>query len=505
MGRFFPAAALTSASVFCASAAVADVTAQDIWADLRSYLETTGYTVETTAEERSGDTLTVSGLKAFFVIEDGDGDGDGRVEIALDEIRFRELSNGSVEIGLSDTHTLSITGGEAGENLNLVLTSAQTGLSIIAGGSADETSYDIVASELSMETTTFEVDGEPIDGAIAVDLSSYTAGYTLSGTDVITIRGEGRIDGVEITAKVNEPDEDVVLDISSQIRGLSVTLDTTVPQSYDPTTMTSILADGFGGTGDYMMSSLAFDLSGQIDGEAFEVAATTGPADFSLSLTESGFAFAEHARDINIAVSASSMPLPTLVLSAAEYGLDLLLPVAASPEAQEYKFGIRLVDLALPDEVWRMTDPSSALPHAPLTFVLETSGAARLMGDPFDPEAMSGGDVPAEIDSLSLDDLNIVALGTELTGSGAFTFDNTDTASFDGIPRPEGQLNLRLTGANALLDTLVSMGLLPEDQAMGARMMMGLFTVVGPGEDELTSTIEINAEGQVLANGQRLR
>jgi len=50
----------------------------------------------------------------------------------------------------------------------------------------------------------------------------------------------------------------------------------------------------------------------------------------------------------------------------------------------------------------------------------------------------------------------------------------------------------------------MSMGILPEEQAMGARMMLGLFATP-TGDDELSSKIEVNAEGQVLANGQRLR
>jgi hypothetical protein len=54
------------------------------------------------------------------------------------------------------------------------------------------------------------------------------------------------------------------------------------------------------------------------------------------------------------------------------------------------------------------------------------------------------------------------------------------------------------------MDNLVAMGLLPEEQVMGARMMLGLFTVP-TGDDQLTTTIEVNAEGQILANGQRLQ
>ncbi|MEO1365292.1 MAG: DUF2125 domain-containing protein, partial [Pseudomonadota bacterium] len=97
------------------------------------------------------------------------------------------------------------------------------------------------------------------------------------------------------------------------------------------------------------------------------------------------------------------------------------------------------------------------------------------------------------------------ALGAKLTGAGDFTFDNSDLVTFDGLPRPKGAVDLSLVGGNGLLDKLVAMGLVPEDQAMGARMMMGLFAVPGEAEDTLTSKIEVNDEGHVLANGQRLR
>ena len=50
-----------------------------------------------------------------------------------------------------------------------------------------------------------------------------------------------------------------------------------------------------------------------------------------------------------------------------------------------------------------------------------------------------------------------------------------------------------------------AMGLLPEEQAMGARMMMGLFAVPGDQPDSLKSKVEFTQDGQVLANGQRLK
>lgn len=65
-------------------------------------------------------------------------------------------------------------------------------------------------------------------------------------------------------------------------------------------------------------------------------------------------------------------------------------------------------------------------------------------------------------------------------------------------------MTVNVKGANALIDKLIAMGLLPEDQAMMGRMMMGMFATP-TGDDELTSKIEVNDEGHLIANGQRLQ
>ena len=40
---------------------------------------------------------------------------------------------------------------------------------------------------------------------------------------------------------------------------------------------------------------------------------------------------------------------------------------------------------------------------------------------------------------------------------------------------------------------------------MGMRMMMGLFARPADGEDTMTSTIEVNSDGTVFANGQQVQ
>ena len=84
------------------------------------------------------------------------------------------------------------------------------------------------------------------------------------------------------------------------------------------------------------------------------------------------------------------------------------------------------------------------------------------------------------------------------------TFDWTDFTTIPGIARPEGKVTVNLNGANALMDNLVAMGLIPEGDLMMPRMMMGMFATP-VGDDMLETVLEVNDQGHVLANGQRLQ
>ena len=107
--------------------------------------------------------------------------------------------------------------------------------------------------------------------------------------------------------------------------------------------------------------------------------------------------------------------------------------------------------------------------------------------------------------SLEIKHVELDAVGAHLSGVGFFRFDNSDLTTFEGFPRPEGNIDFTLVGANSLIEKLVSAGLLPKNQAMGARMMLGLITVPGNGEDTLKSQIVVTSKGHIVANGQRLR
>ncbi|CAN0590927.1 unnamed protein product, partial [Ectocarpus sp. 12 AP-2014] len=200
---------------------------------------------------------------------------------------------------------------------------------------------------------------------------------------------------------------------------------------------------------------------------------------------KSGLAYGGTNKDLTVTFGGAMIPFPPMTLSMAESSGRFAMPVVPSDEdAQGFAMSFSMVDLVLDPFLWTMLDPGGALPQDPATVVLDLEGEGLLTQDIFDPafaEQIAG--APGQLNAITLNELRLNIAGAELTGV----------------------VNMMLTGGNGLLDTLVGMGLVPEEQAMGARMMMGLFARPGTGEDTLVSTIEMKEDGSVLANGQRIR
>ena len=87
-------------------------------------------------------------------------------------------------------------------------------------------------------------------------------------------------------------------------------------------------------------------------------------------------------------------------------------------------------------------------------------------------------------------------MGAELAANGQFTIADS---------YPIGELNVTITNGSELINRLVAAGIMPDKLATAARATLGLLTKQSEAENTLTSRIEFNDQGQVIANGQRLR
>lgn len=489
----------TSVLALFAGPAFADLTAPEVWADWKSLMESYGAQVTTAGEDQSGGTLTVSRLEAAFAVE------GGSMALELGDITFAEQGDGSVVVTMEDTLPFAMDvvdpDGKAGR---IGFTMRQPGGRIVASGDAANLRYDFDYPTMTISDFTIEGDEVPEDVPVvfAMALSDMTGFITLTGDSPRSYESESSVATLTMDMDIDDPEEGTgkiaiaMADIVQTVKGTLADIEMDMSAA-------ELAQAGLSqaGTGSYGPSTLNFAFDGP-DG-AFEMAAAAEGGTLDMTFGEDGMNYGGVTNGITMTVGGSDIPFPPLTFTMDKSEGRIRMPMVPNPDAeQDIGLVMTLEGLQIDNALWNMFDPAEQLPRDPATLVLDLGGSVILTEDFTSPEYAETMNAapPGTIESLDINALQLKLAGAELTGDGEFTFNNEM-----GMPMPAGTANLMLTGGNTLLDTLVGMGLVPEDQAMGARMMLGLFARPGDGPDTLVSTIEVNEDGSVLANGQRIK
>lgn len=498
----------TAVAIFLSgSIAAADVTAEQVWTDFRTYLESMGYTVDGT-ESSAGGSVTISGVTLTM----DNPDESGSTQMQMDSIAFTETGDGRVSISLPAsmpiTFTSTPTSDDMGEDVEGAITYTQSGFDMVVSGDPDNLVYDYSAATMAFTLDRLLVDGEAVQiNAARMELADMVGNSTTSGSTLRAIEQTMTVASMSYTLDMTNPDDGTGrIVVTGGLGDLAFEGTIALPEGVDTTDMAAAMRAGFALDGGYTYRNGTSDFTFSDEGQTVEGNTKSDSGSLKIRMQDTAMAYTGEATGVALNYAGTDVPLPVSV-SMGTMGFNMLFPVAETPEPTDFALGLTLADIEISDAIWGLIDPAGQLQRDPATLKLDITGQGRLTQDMTDQQAMmdNAGTPPGELNALTVNDLRLAVAGAELEGNGAFTFDNTDLSTFPGMPKPTGALDLELTGGNQLLDTLVAMGILPQEQAMGARMMLGLFARPGSGPDSLTSRIEINDEGQVLANGQRLR
>ncbi len=494
-----------AAALFCVGSAQADVTAQDVWGDWQAYMTGVGYTM-TATESRSGDTLTIQDIVMTAPeLEDGSS-----MVMRFGGIAFRENGDGSVNVLYPERTPLKIEVEDASDgDLDIDMEVRTSGMNMVVTGVPTDMTNTYAAETLEMVLTGLTVDGEDMD---LEDVTGRLMLSDLSGTTQSTVGGKRVYDQKMLAAKTSyeiqfaDAADTGTLAFNGDLDDLTFEGNSALPLAVvQASDFSALLTAGMTADGRFLYSGGSSSLRILKDGKTRDLETSSEGGTLNVGMTAEGLEYSGTQESLKVLIADSELPLP-LNFDMVKAAFNLAMPVQKSEDAQDFALGFAFNDFSMSEALWSMFDPGQQLPRDPATVVIDLAGKARLLFDILDPSSADlvrdPSMTPAEIDSVEINRLQISLAGAELTGDGAFTFDNSAEA---GPPKPSGAADLRLSGANALLDSLVGIGLLPEDQAMGARMMMGLLAVPGDDPDTLTSKIEINDQGHVLANGQRIQ
>ncbi|MEP4195067.1 MAG: DUF2125 domain-containing protein [Aliishimia sp.] len=485
-------------------AAQADVTGAGVWGDWQEYMLGFGYSLSGN-ESQSGDTLNVSDIAMTIELpEDA-----GIFTMTIGDMSFLDNSNGTVTVGLPAVMPLTFDiAPDGGDPVKGTINYTQTAPVMIVSGDEGDFTYTYSAESVSMDLGELIVDGVPMPAEM------FAMNMTMRDISNTTRTTVGDLRGYDSKMSVSAISYDVSFDVpdgpeagkgsfKGEMSDLTMSADAEFAKDLDATDPAGMLAAGMNVTSSFEYKSG----SGEMDVVSPDgpVTATTSSRGGNLesSLTPEGLRYAAEQSGLKVKLQASEFPFP-IELEMEKSGFVFGMPLAASQEPQDFSFGFTLGDFTISDSIWGLFDAAGQLPRDPATLALDLTGKARLFANLFDPESMNNAEIPGEVNALDINNLIVSAVGAEITAKGGFTFDNSDFSTFDGVPRPEGAVDVVVKGANGLIDKLINMGLLPQEQAMGARMMMGLFGVA-QGDDTVTSKIEVNEKGNVFANGQQLR
>ena len=497
----------TSVIALCtalAAPALADVNAADVWANQQTLYAGMGITLSGNLADDA-----LSGVMANIILPQG----LASMQISTDAtVTMADNGNGTVTVTYPSPMTIKVAGAVQDEgSFSAEITVTHDGYSVVASGDANDISYSSQASNLRFEPGEITVDGTPMDAddfeitgfmemtewatesrVTIGNLINYTASTTYGSTSA---EFAFTADGVEATNTQSTQPMDAVVTATLPIGGSDVM------------NLSAAARDGLSFSAESSSTgSVSFNQT-LVNGEVLNSQATSvGDQSAVVSFGEDGLVMTGTAETFQLSINEPMIFPGDLAFAAELLTMNYDVPLHASDEPQDFRVATSLQGFTMGDTIWNLFDPANQLPRDPAEITFDITGVGTNGVDLLDVMALSQmtGPPAIEVDEVTIENLRIAAVGAEVMAQGAMTFDWSDFQTIPGVPRPEGEVTVNLNGANALMDKLVLMGFLPEDQLMMPRMMMGMFATP-VGDDMLQSVIEVNSEGHILANGQRLQ
>lgn len=542
----------------------AEITPAQVWDHLVQQYQSMGYEVTEGSREEAGDTLTITDAKVSV-----DGDGSA-MTMTFPKIVMNQTGDGNVRWSMDGSVNGEVTvPGEDGQDQVMTYIVGMPGNETVTSGTVEDLTHDFKADQmlftmdvpmadsgaaLPLSLTMDGVAGKQrsvrSDAGEETNFESTATKLTLAAKGDIpesaeggpgTISLDGSIDGLAMSGRM-------------LVAPGGFNMESELEQALEAGTELAFDLSYAGSSGTFMFSGPGEDGAMQTGDGKFS--SGSGTATFGLS--QAGLKYATAADAIDTTMTVGTLPFP-ISYQLAKGAFDLEMPVMGSDQPAPFKLLTSITGLAVNDELWGMFDPEAKLSHDPADLNIdvtgevimeesiltppagmdeamddaagetatadaeatsepageapaaegaaESEGADAETADPAADSGMDGTDMadmpqPPVPVKLTLNDVSINAVGAQAKFSGELTAPEGG----DMTTAPVGEISGELNGVNALLDALGAMGLIPEQQMMGARMMLTMFARPVEGQpDTLETKLEFREGGSIFANGQQVK
>ncbi|AUH33196.1 hypothetical protein CUV01_07155 [Paracoccus tegillarcae] len=526
--------------------ALSEITPAEVWDQLIAENESVGIELTEGSREEAGDTLTIT--DAVFSNESA----TSSMEMTMPKVVLNQTGDGGVRWFLEGDVTGSITEVTPDDTeIVIPFTLSMPVNETVTTGSFEDLTHEYTAETVTV-TMEFPVDegqSAPVPLTITMEGLSGTQrsieqgaaggrevdfdgaitrlGFALDanieegeGRGAGTAAGEYVMDGLEMTGRfvLAQGVDNLEEQLEEALRGgMEVVLD----------------ASYTGGTGSFTFNGTDSD-GAPTNGEG---SMTAGPGKLSFAMSDEGLTYSADVESSTNTFSNSRMPFPVqYALNAGSF--ELAIPVLPSDEPAPFTFKSAISGLTVNDEVWALFDPNAQLPRDAADLNIDVAGdllmTESLLNPPMNPSApepsgeaqggdeatgddMAGDDMADDGEAMpgmeampeppmpvkvTINDISLKAVGAEAKVQGELTAPEGGTMA----EAPVGQITGEFTGIESLMGTLGAMGLIPQEQMMGARMMLSMFARPVEGEPgKLTTELEFRDDGSIFANGQQVK
>ena len=497
---------LLLSSTLLASPAFADITADDVWANTQAFYQATGGIMDATLT-REGNTVFVDGISLIYPLPYD----LGQVVFAPSPMTMVEEPDGSVTQTLAELFVIEgrIDSEDALlDGFELTLVVSQEDFVATVTGTPEDMTYDR-STAAYIATLRVQSEDMGLDMTFEVTGDGYEQTTRIEEGDLIKITTDNEM-GAMLYSYATEEDFGYSDEGNGEYGVGSGRWEAALPKDgFGIMNMSAALEQGMFMRATGIQSGSRDEATAYFDGEVFTYDNTSaGETTTSFAFSEDGFEADFTVSDLSVAYEDYSFGELLIDVTVDQMSGKFLMPLLPSDNAQTFTLQTNMAGLVLSDSVWDQFDPAAAISRAPGNLSFDLTGDVILGVDLLDFEALEyiffDVEDPVSPVSLTLNTFSLDAAGVTADGSGAFTFDNTDTTTFDGLPRPQGEAEITVTGTNALLDTLIDLGVLDPGEASMARMSLGMFTRPA-GENTLTATMAVTEDGHMMVNGERLR
>jgi len=500
MFQFKTLAAAPALMILMSGTAHAALSADQVWQSWKDGAMLAGLTITAATESSAGGVLSLNGIT---IAPAGTTEG-----FKISDMTLTEQGDGSVSIvpGAS-------MGVDSGEGDNTVKIAVQNdGLTIIAREDGDALVYDYSANTLAV-TYDVQHEGYSWDPEAAKPIIKDNGNVAFEGLtgSYSDSAGANRTFGLDLVAAVmsyemNTDDAGMEMKTAATSKtsdvemGIDVTMPSTTPlmSIQTPADFRKVMDEGFAVAVSFAQGGNSGTASQEDSFSPYDMTITGQPSKGTMLFNKDMFSMQFEGTGIELVMNSATVPAP-IEISVGAMMMNLVVPMMATTPA-DVVLQMKLDQLTLGDGVWGLFDAGGALTRDPMDLNIDIAGKTTMdVIGMIEAEEMGGmPPIPAP-ESLDITDISVRVAGAALDANGALTFDNSM-----GFPMPLGEATVNVSGANALIDGLIATGLLQEQDAMGARMMMGMF-MAPAGDDALTSKIEFKEGFSIFVNGQQVQ